>query len=1058
MHYIEKLNRLILGIIIFWTGLSAASGNFRGLSASAVTTRPIPLSFSHLVESTYGIPRLDLNLERGTFLIIADQIFETYVGSYLDTLVAFKRSQGFKTVFKTMTEFGTTADEIKASLAQYLQDDPMLEYVLLIGDVDGLGAVPSYYYGSENDVTDQKYTHISGNDFLPDFFIGRFSVDSFTEFITMMKKTINYHRDPLAGTGSWLDQALVVAGNYSNTIPIPITPVWTSRWLRDRLLDYGYLQADTVYYPPIQQGATLIQAAINSGVGLVNYRGWGDANGWHYPEFHVPDVAGLNNGNMTPVFTSFVCNSADFANNVDPCLGEALTRAGNPTVSKGAVAIVGPSDLHTSTKFNNVINTYMYDAMLDNNVLELGPAMLAGQMGLLTEFPQLDGPGEGQEIYFHVYNILGDPSLSIHVLTPAIFTITAETVTTRDGLVDVLVHDSHGQPVSEAVVALLIGAELVARGITDSAGRLVVQLTEPELGNVDVFVNKSGFVQGHLELSIGNASRDLVIFGIDLEDTGGTVVEFGAPGQILTVFPRLKNLGTAVIPAGSITALTGAGLQPIDVTCNHPEIQPAQEVVTNDPLVFRIREFGDQSGRVIDLLDNGGMIGQVIIPVVRPVFQIDQVATDLQPASGFSGGLSLINHCAAAWNDLTAVLISHTDSLTISDSIAAAFTLSAWGQAEETAAFSGQVGYVASGSGLSVQVKIYQDTILVYSIEQDLLVLPGDFSDPVPPSPYGYWAYDNFDTGYNSVPNYNWVELFTNSSAELFRLDDDDHVNLSLPFEFQYFGTVYDRVTINSNGWISFIPCAIDYFWNYSIPMALGPSAQVAAFWDDLEVVGSDSIRVYTWFDAANGRFIIEWDQALNGYDEITAETFEIILYDQVVQPTTSGDGVIDIQYFSIADVDISKNYSTVGIESPDQNEGVQYLFNNSYAPGATPLQDGLTIRFTTAEPAHYVAPLAVDKINLPENFQLMPAYPNPFNPRTQITFKLPRINHINITIYDLLGRRVLTLTDGQYTAGQHTLIWNGRNSNGVPVSSGTYFVVARSAGNRQVNKLLLLK
>ncbi|NQT98350.1 MAG: T9SS type A sorting domain-containing protein, partial [Candidatus Marinimicrobia bacterium] len=121
-------------------------------------------------------------------------------------------------------------------------------------------------------------------------------------------------------------------------------------------------------------------------------------------------------------------------------------------------------------------------------------------------------------------------------------------------------------------------------------------------------------------------------------------------------------------------------------------------------------------------------------------------------------------------------------------------------------------------------------------------------------------------------------------------------------------------------------------------------------------------------------------------------------------------------------------------------------------------LQDGLTIGFTSAEPAHYVAPLAVDKINLPENFQLMPAYPNPFNPRTQITFKHPRINHINITIYDLLGRRVLTLTDGQYTAGQHTLIWNGRNSNGVPVSSGTYFVVARSAGNRQVNKLFLLK
>ena len=1056
MHHIEKLNRLILGIVILWTGLSADNGSFRGLSASDVANRPIPLCFSNLVESTYGIPRLDLNLERGTFLIITKQTLLPYLSS----LVTFKRSQGFKTVVKTQGEFGTTANAIKASLTQYLQDDPMLEYVLLIGDVDDVGEMPAFYYGLENNVTDQKYTHILGNDFIPDFFIGRLSIDSFIELVVMINKTINYHRDPLNGTGDWLDNALIVAGNYSNTTPIPITPVWTSRWLRDRLLDYGYSQADTVYYPPIQQGATLIQAAINSGVGLVNYRGWGDANGWHYPEFHVEDVASsnLNNGNMTPVFTSFVCNSADFANNVDPCLGEALTRAGQPTVLKGAVAIVGPSDLHTSTKFNNVINTYMYDAMLDDDVLELGPAMLAGQMGLLTEFPQLDGPGEGQEIYFHVYNILGDPSLSIHVLTPAIFTITAETVTTRDGLVDVLVQDSTGQPVSEAVVALLIGAELVARGITDSAGRLVVQLTEPELCNVDVFINKSGFVQGHLELSIGDASRDLVISGIDLEDAGGTVVEFGAPSQILSVFPRLKNLGTTVIPAGSISASTGAGLQAIDLTCNHPEILPNQEVITSDPLVFRIREFGDQSGRVIDLLDSGGTVGQVIIPVVRPVYQIEQVATNLQPASGFSGGLSLINYCAAAWDNLTAVLVSRTDSLTVSDSIAAAFTLSAWGQAEETAAFSGQVGYVASGSGLSVQVKIFQDTILVFSVNQDLTVLPASNTDPVPPSPYGYWAYDNFDTGYNSIPNYNWVELTTNSSAQLYRLDDDDHVNIALPFDFQYFGNSYNQLTISSNGWISFVPCGIDYFWNFSIPMALGPDAQIAAFWDDLEVVGIDSIRVYTWFDSANGRFIVEWDQALNGYDEITAETFEIILYDQVVQPTVSGDGVIDIQYLSIADVDISKNYSTVGIESPDQNEGLQYLFNNSYAPGATTLQDGLTIRFTTEEPAHYVAPLAVDKIGLPENFQLMPAYPNPFNPQTQITFKLPTINHLNITIYDLLGRRVLTLTDGQYTAGQHTLIWNGRNSNGVPVSSGTYFIVAQADGDRHVIKLLLLK
>ena len=53
---------------------------------------------------------------------------------------------------------------------------------------------------------------------------------------------------------------------------------------------------------------------------------------------------------------SYVCNSNDFANNVDPCLAEAIIRGGTPSVPKGGVAFVGPSDLHTSTKYNNVIN------------------------------------------------------------------------------------------------------------------------------------------------------------------------------------------------------------------------------------------------------------------------------------------------------------------------------------------------------------------------------------------------------------------------------------------------------------------------------------------------------------------------------------------------------------------------------------------------------------------------------------------------------------------------------------------------------------------------------
>jgi len=382
------------------------------------------MAFAHQISNAYEIPFSQLNPQRGSYLIITPDNME----SYLNDLVTFKMSQGFDVYVKTLTEVGSTADDVKAAIQETLDNDPMLEYVLLIGDVDGVAAMPSYYYGPENDVTDQKYTQLLGDDFFPDVFIGRFSVDSISELVVMIRKTINYHREPLSTNPDWLDKALIVAGNYSNTVPIPITPKWTSYWVRDILLEDGYVQVDTVFYPPTQQGAALIQNYINSGVGIVNYRGWGDANGWHYPEFHVSDVAGLNNGWMTPVFTSFVCNSNDFANNVDPCLGEALVRAGTPSNPKGGVAIVGPSDLHTSTKYNNVINAYMIDAMIDDGIVELAPAVNQGLLGLTQEFPNLGGPGEAQEFYFHVYNIVGDPSLSMRLTTPQEFSIDIDTI------------------------------------------------------------------------------------------------------------------------------------------------------------------------------------------------------------------------------------------------------------------------------------------------------------------------------------------------------------------------------------------------------------------------------------------------------------------------------------------------------------------------------------------------------------------------------------------------------------------------------------------------------
>ena len=70
----------------------------------------------------------------------------------------------------------------------------------------------------------------------------------------------------------------------------------------------------------------------------------------------------------------------------------------------------------------------------------------------------------------------------------------------------------------------------------------------------------------------------------------------------------------------------------------------------------------------------------------------------------------------------------------------------------------------------------------------------------------------------------------------------------------------------------------------------------------------------------------------------------------------------------------------------------------------------------------------------------LGPNYPNPFNSSTQIRFGLERgQSNVRVVIYDLLGRRVLTLHHGVLSAGEHVLRWNGCNEDGNPVASGIY-------------------
>ncbi len=94
----------------------------------------------------------------------------------------------------------------------------------------------------------------------------------------------------------------------------------------------------------------------------------------------------------------------------------------------------------------------------------------------------------------------------------------------------------------------------------------------------------------------------------------------------------------------------------------------------------------------------------------------------------------------------------------------------------------------------------------------------------------------------------------------------------------------------------------------------------------------------------------------------------------------------------------------------------------------------------------------------IPSAFELKRNYPNPFNPTTLISYVLPARSRVKLAIYDVLGKNVTTLIDGEQSAGTHRVEWNGRTSRGYSAASGVYLYRIETESTTQARTMLLVK
>ena len=995
----------------------------------------------------------NLPFKQPALLIISHEGLDNQVTN----LARWKRAKGMQVNVINVQQIGANpnSSQIRNHIASYYNSaENKPDYLLLIGDVGGTFNMPTFFAVIANDATDLPYGLLEGDDYFPEILVGRMSISSSYNLATIINKTISYEKTPYMTETDWYTRASTFAGNYATSLPIPITPVLMSRWLADLWREVGYTEVDTVFWRPGDggYGTTQIATALNRGQQYVNYRGWGDANGWHYPQFYVSNLANIQNGRKTPIVASFVCNTGDFANQViNPCFGEYWMRMGTPTSVNGAVAFLGPSDLYTSTEFNNILSSGYNWGIQKEGIRNFAAALLRGKIQMYHNYPNNREMGGWVQHYFMVYNILSDPSMDVKVLLPAEMNINLPTTIAQN--VNYIEFSAPGLSGGYATISRNQDDYYAVRIQND---HVFFPLDIEETGDLLITVTKPDHIPHIQTIEVTPAE------GIGLIDYEFTMQSAEYPTPV-SISITLKNFGNTTV-SNVVASLASNADQYVvifddpvsfgDIAANGTAtaefaIEVSSEIPRHTVIQFILLVMPTDDEAKFQYVTSG-----VVFEVAGYSVNSPNGVLDLGETAEIEVTLSNIGELSV--DNLTAVIHPQTDAVTVSNEPISFGSIPSGGSATAsfsvTAAADGYVGRLAyfllaitDGSG-RVAEAMFHTTI-------------GEVTNTAPTGPdyYGYFAYDSFDTDYEQAPVYDWVDIDPNTGGPGSDqwLGDDDSMQMNLPFTFRYYGRDYDEVTICSNGWISFIPTWEQNFRNWRLPSPLAPKGIIAPYWDDLkglEAVGHQ-VRVAWWHDQVNNRFVISW---LDAYNVANLSPTGLEKIQLILEPRDGQDGDIIFQYHTVWNQNVNRNFSTTGIMSHSRLVGLEYAYAGEYPPSATPIQAGLAIRITTDAPDSYVS---AEPVTLPSaRLNLMQNYPNPFNPETKISFYLPQTDHATLEIYNIVGQKIKTVFDGRLESGHHSFVWNGQDNSNRSVGSGVYFYRLVTPSETRVRRMVLLK
>jgi hypothetical protein len=244
---------------------------------------------------------------------------------------------------------------------------------------------------------------------------------------------------------------------------------------------------------------------------------------------------------------------------------------------------------------------------------------------------------------------------------------------------------------------------------------------------------------------------------------------------------------------------------------------------------------------------------------------------------------------------------------------------------------------------------------------------------------------------------------------------------------------------------------------------AFADTSMVQLVFVDIYAVSDDSVKFYN--------IPLRWNSPLGGVIPIDItyyfpfcweERYDTILYAQhyIRMVGFSGWGDNCALYTDSVRERFASIRFMIPANTPSQLIALDSCWDDRNGSLLFGLSDGMT-EVTPGFQYGYISiiPLGIEnEPSTPRAFSLSQNYPNPFNSSTTVEFSLPSGGNIELSIFDILGRKVKILADNYIESGQYVITWDGANAEGSDAPSGTYILALRNGESVTTRRMTLLK